>query len=101
MSAARVDHKHAIRCAIHPDTIFLLPFCIDAETVIRGVTNFETGCRLKQSARQEEAEERDEPRHQEGGNGSPHKTAASLIDVTVIGSNRGHASCGGCFRRSD
>ena len=97
MSAARVDHEHAIRRSIDPDTIFLLPLCIHAETVIGGIADFETGGWLEQRARQEEAEESDEPCHQEGRDGAPHKTTASLIHIAVIRSDRCHASGCRCF----
>src|SRR6266704_2203940 len=39
VSAAGVDDKHAVRRAVHPYAVLLLPFGIDAEGVVRSVTN--------------------------------------------------------------
>ena len=87
MRATRINNEDPVRSLVDPDAILLLPLGIDAETVIRGITDFETRRWLEQRARQEETKESDEPCHQERGDGGPHKTAASLIDVAVIGSN--------------
>src|SRR5947209_6527321 len=61
MRAARVDHKQPVGSAIHPNTVFLLEFRIDAEREFRRIADLEQGIRLEESARKKEAEEGEEP----------------------------------------
>src|SRR5258708_28037041 len=59
--AARVDDENAVGRAVDPDAVFLLPLGVDAERVIRGITDLENGGRLEEGARQEKTEEGDKP----------------------------------------
>ena len=47
MSAARIDYKDAVRRLVDPDAILLLPFCIDAQRVVRGKANFKLARRFQ------------------------------------------------------
>ena len=64
MGATSIDHEKAIRSSVHPDAILLLPLSVDAKPVILWIADLKDGRGLKQSARQEEAEESQEPRRQ-------------------------------------
>ena len=99
VSAARVDHENAVGRAVHPDAIFLLKLCVDSQAEVRGIADLERSSRLEQCARQEEAEEGDEPRRHEGRECGPGKAPARLIDLVVVGADRGHAR-GRCRSRS-
>ena len=61
MGAARIDYKNAVGCAIHPDAIFLLKLSVHSQAVLLGVADLETGRRLEQCPRQEEAKESQQP----------------------------------------
>src|SRR5437773_1005859 len=87
MRAASVDDKHAIGRAVHPDTIFLLPFGVDAECIVRGIANFEDSGRFKEGAGEEEFEEGDEPCTKESGDGNPHQAPALAIDFALPATN--------------
>src|SRR5439155_19711193 len=63
----------------------------------RRVADLENGVGFKQSAGQEETEEREEPRHQEAGHHGPHETSTVTIDLRGR-SSPGNAS-GGCRLR--
>src|ERR1700730_9939467 len=52
MGAARVDDENAVRSAVDPDAIFLLPLGVYAQRVVGRIANFEYGGRLKERARQ-------------------------------------------------
>ena len=41
MCAARVNDEQTIGSSIYPDMIFLLEFCIDAESKFRRISNLE------------------------------------------------------------
>ena len=71
--------------------IFLLKLGIHAQAEIGGIADLERGGRLEKRARQEEAEEGDEPRGHEGRERSPGKAPAPLIDLVVFRSDGGHA----------
>src|SRR5215470_2841100 len=73
MCATGVDDENAIRRAVNPDTVFLLPLGVDAQRVIGGIANFEDGGRLEKRARQEKSEEGDKPGAQESRDGTPHQ----------------------------
>src|SRR6266446_2429648 len=93
-----VDDKDTIGSAIHPDAIFLLPFRVDTQTVIGGITDLEDGGWFEKSARQKKTEKRQKPCRQKGGDRNPHQPAAALIDDIVFRTNRGHARGGGGLR---
>src|SRR5580765_7133928 len=89
MRAARIDYEQAIRSFIHPDAILLLPLCVHAKPVILWIADFERCRGLKQSARQEEAEESQEPRGEKRRNHRPGKAPTLLIDFVVLGPDSG------------
>jgi hypothetical protein len=89
MSAPRENDKQSIRCAIHPNAVFLLPFRIYAQCVIRGIANLEDSGRFKQSARQEKTKEGEEPRGEKTCDATPNKATAMFIDFARL---RTHAS---------
>ena len=63
MSAAGVDDEESIGRSRHPDTILLLPFCIDAERVVGGRPDTKDAGRFENRARQEEPQEHQEERN--------------------------------------
>src|SRR5439155_19112740 len=78
-----------------------LPFAINAYAVFRGIADLENGVRFKECARQEETEERYEPRAQKGCHRAPHQATALLIGRSVARPNRGDTGRGGRLRGSD
>src|SRR5438874_2631873 len=70
VSAAGVDDKHAVRRAVHPYAVLLLPFGIDAEGVVRSVTDLEHGGGFGERTWQETARKGDDPSAKESGDGS-------------------------------
>src|SRR5262249_38302181 len=93
--AASINHEQAVGGAINPDTVFLLPLRVDAESVVRRIANLERSARFKKSAGQKEAEECNEPCAEEGCDTYPGKPAAAGVDGSVFGADRGHPTCGG------
>ena len=89
MSAPRENDKQPIRCAIHPNAVFLLPLRIYAQRIVRGIANLEDSGRFKQSARQEKAKEGEEPRGEKTSDATPHQATAMFIDLARL---RAHAS---------
>src|SRR5437660_12683184 len=61
MRAARIDNKDAIGSPVHPDAIFLLPFGVHAEGIVRGVADLENSGRLEECAGEKEFKKGDEP----------------------------------------
>src|SRR2546421_8160459 len=100
VSAASVDDKHAIRRAVHPDAVFLLPLAIYTQGVIRGITNLKDGRGFKQRAWEKEFKEGDEPSTQETSDGSPDQTPAALVNFTRLGTNRRQTPSCCCFGRT-
>src|SRR6266480_2840623 len=92
MSAAGVDDKHAVRRAVHPYAVLLLPFGIDAEGVVRSVTNLEHGGRFEERTWKEKTKKGDEPSAQKSGDGSPHQPPPPLVDFTRLGTNGGQTA---------
>src|SRR5437773_10831431 len=87
MRAASVDDKHAVGRAVYPDTIFLLPFGVDAECIVRGIANFEDSCRFKEGAGEQEFGEGDEPGTKESGDGNDHHAPELAIDYAGLGTD--------------
>jgi len=83
MRAAGVDHEHAIRRAINPDSISLLKFGVDAEGEFRGISNFEKGVGLEKSAGKKESEESQKPRGKKCRYAHPDQASPASIDVGV------------------
>src|SRR5207237_9769652 len=92
VSAAGVDHKRAVRRAVHPYAVLLLPFGIDAEGVVRSVTNLEHGGGFEERTWQEKTKKGNEPSAQKSGDGSPHQPPPPLVDFTRLGSNGGQTA---------
>src|SRR5208337_200859 len=98
MRAARVNHEHAIGCAVHPDAVLLLKLGVHAQAVIFGIADLKAGRGLEERARQKKAEEGDEPRGEERSYGRPHQSPALLIDRIVFRTDRSYSSAGCRFR---
>src|SRR5579863_610635 len=99
--AARIDDEKTIWRPIHPDSILLQPFLVDTEGVFRRVPDLENSGRLKQHARQEESEERDEPCCKKCNHAAPDKSAPAAV-VDGIGRPDGRdTGCGCRFRGPD
>ena len=100
MSAARVNDKDAVGCAVHPNAVFLLPLGVHAESIIRGVANLENRGRFEERARKEKTEEGNEPGAEKRGDATPHQAPASFVGRAGPGAD-GRDTRGGCgFRRS-
>src|SRR6516162_9017947 len=82
MRAPRENDKQAIRGAIHPNAVFLLPLRIYAQRVVRGIANLEDRGRFKQRARQEKTQEGEEPRGEKTCDAAPNQATAMFIDFT-------------------
>src|SRR5579862_5121160 len=96
--AAGVNHEQAIRCAIHPDAVFLLPLCIDTKRIVGGITDLERRPWLEESARKEEAEEGEEPRAQKCADSDPGQASSSLVNLGVLWPHCGDSTCRRCLR---
>src|ERR1700676_1754113 len=94
MSATREDDKDTIGCAVHPDAVFLLPLGVHAQSVVRGIADFEDRGWFKKRARQEKTKEGDEPGTEETHDGAPYQAAAALVDQAVVRSGGGDARSG-------
>src|SRR5208283_1952001 len=90
MSTTSVDDKNAIRSAIYPDAILLLPFRVHAQTVIGGIPDLENGGWFEKSAGQKKTEKSQKPCRQKSGDRHPHQPAAALVNLIVLGTNRGY-----------
>src|SRR5205807_4376174 len=99
--AARVDDKDAIGCAVHPDTIFLLPLGIHAEGVVRGVANFENSWRFEKSTRKKETQEGNEPCAKKSRDSNPHQPPPLPVDFTGLGTDGCQTAGGRCFGCTD
>ena len=98
--APRVDHEHSVRRAIHPDPVFLLPFRVYAERVVRRISNFENGRRFKKSTRKKKSQKRDEPGSEKSRNTAPHQTPAPRAHLAVVRTNRRNSRCRRSLRRT-
>ena len=85
MRAARVNDKHAVGRAVHPDAVLLLPLRIHAQRIVRGIADFENGGRFEKRARQKKTEKRDKPGAKETRDGAPHQTPPALVHSLVAG----------------
>src|SRR2546426_6044767 len=56
VGAPRVDHEQPVWSTVNPNSIFLLPFRVYSNRVIRGIADFENGWRFEQSAREKKTE---------------------------------------------
>src|SRR5215831_12432820 len=101
MRAARINHEQTIRRAIHPNAVFLLPFSVNPEPVIRWISDFETCCWFKQCSRKKKPEEGDKPGRKEGRDRRPRKPPAAAINFIVLRTDCRHAARSRCFRSSD
>src|SRR5690242_15614785 len=101
MRAARVDNKDAVRSAVHPDAVFLLPLGVHTESVVGGIANFENRGRLKKCSRKEETKERNEPRAKKRRHGAPDQPATPFIGLAGLGPDAGYATCRRGFGRAD
>src|SRR5690242_1724218 len=59
--ATGVNHKQAVRSAVHPDAVLLLPLGIHTECVIRREADLKHSGRFEKCARKKETQKRDEP----------------------------------------
>src|SRR5208282_1351216 len=98
VSTTSVDDKDAIRSAINPDAILLLPFRVHTQPVIGGIADLENRCWFEKSAGQKKAEKSQKPCRQKSCDRHPHQPAAALVDRAVLRTNRGHARGGGRLR---
>ncbi len=101
MSAARVNDEHAVRRAVHPDAIFLLPLGIYAEGVIGSVADLEDGGRFEERAGKKKTKESDEPCAQETSDGNPYQPSALLVHFTGFGTDGRQTGSSRCFRCTD
>src|SRR5437899_1785442 len=69
--ATCINNEHAIRRAVYPNAVFLLPLGIHSERVVGGIADFENRGRLKERTRKEKAEESNEPGAEEASDGNP------------------------------
>src|SRR5437879_2556877 len=99
VSAAGVDDKHAVRRAVHPYAVLLLPFGIDAEGVVRSVTDLEHGGGFEERTWQEKTKKGDEPSAQKSGQAGPPPPLTRLVDFTWLGTHGGQPPRRCCFGR--
>ena len=83
MSATRVDDEESIGCSCHPDTVLLLPFCIDAESVVVWRADAKFAGRFENRARQEKPHEHQEESDQRARDGSPDDAASHFVHRRV------------------
>src|SRR5713226_4751494 len=100
VSAASVDDEYAIRRAVHPDAIFLLPFSIDTQGVVRGVADLENGGGFEERTGKEKFKEGDEPGPQETSDRNPHQPPASLVDSAGFRAHCRQTGGSRCFGRT-
>src|SRR5258708_21488157 len=84
-----------------PDAVLLLPFGIDAQSVVRGVANLENRRRFKERAGKEKFKEGDEPRAEKSSDGDPYQPPPLLIDFTGLGTDSRQTASRRCFGRTD
>src|SRR2546430_5784412 len=101
VSTASVDDKHAIRRAVHPDAVFLLPLGIYTEGVVRGVTNLEDGGGVEERTGKKKLKEGDEPSAQETSDSSPDETPPPLVNFTRLGTDSRQTASRCCFGCTD
>src|SRR5258708_15785842 len=101
MCATSVNDENTTGRAVHPDAVLLLPFGIDAQGVVRGVTNLENRWRFKECAGKEKFEEGDEPCAEESSDADPHQPAPLLIDFAGLGTDSCQTASRRCFGRTD
>src|SRR6266436_6622822 len=100
MRAASVDDEYAIRRAVHPDAVFLLPLGIDTQGVVRGVADLEYGGGFEERTGKEKTKEGDEPRAQKSSDSNPHETPPPLVDFTRLGAGSRQTSGSCSFGRT-
>src|SRR5882762_5204731 len=100
VSAASVDDKHAIRRAVHPDAVFLLPLGIYTQGVVRGITNLEDRGGFEERTWKKKLKESDEPSAQETSDGSPDETPPPLVNFTRLGTDSRQTASRCCFGRT-
>src|SRR5579872_362356 len=98
MRAARVYHEHAVRSAVHPNPILLLPLRIDTQGIVGRIPNLENGRRFKKCTWKEKTQKGDKPSPEKTRNSAPHKPAPPLIDSTNGWTHRRHTRRWRCFR---
>ena len=99
MRAAGINHKEPVGSAVHPDAVFLLKLGVHAESVVRGIADFENRGRFEERSWEEEAEEGDEPCTKKGRNSAPDQAAASFIGFRRLRADcRNAARCRGLGR---
>src|SRR5207244_569794 len=91
---------HSGRRAVHPHAVLLRPFGIDAEGVVRSVTDLEHGGGFEERTWQEKTKKGDEPSAQKSGDGSPHQPPTPLVDFTWLGTHGGQTARRCCFGRT-
>src|SRR6266852_5305495 len=97
MSAAGIDYEHTIRRAVHPDAVFLLPFGVHAQGIVRGIADLEYGGRLEERTGKEKTKEGDEPSSEESSDGNPHQPSPVRVEYTRLGTNGSQSRGGRCF----
>src|SRR5690242_17475249 len=93
MCAARVDNKDAVWSAVHPDAVFLLKLGIYAQRVVGGIADLENRGWLEKRARQEKAEEGNEPCAEKRRDRAPDQTAAAFVGSAGLGPDARKAAC--------
>src|SRR5579859_595970 len=99
--ATGVNHKQAVRSAVHPDAVFLLTLGIHTESVIRREADLKYSGRFEKCAGKKKTQKRDEPSPEKAGDRTPNQAAASFVNSAVDRPNGRDSGGGGSFGGSD
>jgi len=79
MSAARIDNEEPVGSSRHPDAVLLLPFCVDADSVIGDGPNTKYAGRFENRARQEKPHEHQKESSQCSGDSGPDDPSSHFV----------------------